>query len=84
MKLGISFLDHAGKLKFNTLICTSAIYKQNVSIWPCLSNSVQYGRGLYFQHGLCISALKRARKFTFGLLVSVLDKTHFMNIAMLK
>ena len=30
------------------LLCQSAIYKQNVSISSCLSDSVQCRRGLYF------------------------------------
>ena len=32
-------------------LCSSAIYKQNVSISLCLSDSAEYRRGLYFRDG---------------------------------
>ena len=47
MMLYISVRDHARKLKFQQL-CSSAIYKQNVSLSLLLSDSVRCRRGYYF------------------------------------
>ena len=49
---------HARKLKIRQL-CSSAIYKQNVSISLRLSDFVQYRRGYYFRAWVLENALEQ-------------------------
>ena len=65
MMLYISAMDYGRKIKFSSL-CSSAIYKQNVSISLRLFDSVQRRRVIIFEHGCYIPALEHVRKIIFS------------------